>query len=103
MPTVQILLKFDTVHYTLLTYEYCAFYSTNFVFCCNYNRLDEFFQLQELQFRIPQPLIDWLIYFTFRQIFTDMEAVIVIHRSTRNCADHLSQHNLQTEKNLNIN
>jgi hypothetical protein len=27
-------------------------------------------------------LIDWLIYFTFRQIFTDIEAVIVIHMST---------------------
>jgi hypothetical protein len=27
-----------------------------------------------------------------------MEAVIVIHRSTRKCAEHLSQHNLQKEK-----
>ena len=35
IPTVQILLKFDTLHYTLLKYEYCAFYSTNFVFCWN--------------------------------------------------------------------
>jgi hypothetical protein len=40
------------------------------------------------------PSLD-LIYFTFRQIFTDME---VIHRSTRKCAEHLSQHNLQKEK-----
>jgi hypothetical protein len=48
-----------------------------------------------------------LIYFTFLQIITDMEAVKVIHRSTRKCAEHLSQHNLQKEKkkrkNLNIN
>jgi hypothetical protein len=46
-----------------------------------------------------------LVYFTFRQIFTDMEAVIVIHRSTRKCEEHLSQHNLQKKrkKNLNIN
>jgi hypothetical protein len=36
-----------------------------------------------------------LIYFTFRQIFTDME---VINGSTRKCAEHLSQHNLQKEK-----
>jgi hypothetical protein len=36
-----------------------------------------------------------LIYFTFRQIFTDME---VIHKSTRKCAEHVSQHNLQKEK-----
>jgi hypothetical protein len=36
-----------------------------------------------------------MIYFTFRQIFTDME---VIHRSTRKCAEHLSQQNLQKEK-----
>jgi len=35
IPTVQTLMKSDTLHYTLLKYEYCAFYSTNFVFCWN--------------------------------------------------------------------
>jgi hypothetical protein len=42
----------------------------------------------------------YLVYFTFCQIFTDMEEVIVIHRSTWKCAEHLSQHNLQEEKNM---
>ena len=38
---------------------------------------------QCLNFPLIDLLIDWFIYFTFRQIFTDIEAVIVIYKITQ--------------------
>ena len=35
-----------------------------------------------------------LIYFTFRQIFTDIEAVIVIHRNIQSVQSICHKHNL---------